>query len=53
LSDRDATFLVVSDRTADDEITYPDIDLRVGIGNDGNRGFLHKDGTPYPRTPRD
>jgi uncharacterized cupin superfamily protein len=53
LTDRDATFLVVGDRSADDEATYPDIDLRLGIGTDGKRGFLHKDGTPYPRTPRD
>lgn len=53
LTDRDATFLVVGDRAADDEVTYPDIDLRIGVGADGRRGFLRKDGTPYPPAPRD
>ena len=53
LTDRDATFLVVGDRAPDDEVAYPDIDLRIGIGADGKRGFLHKDGTPYPPAPRD
>jgi uncharacterized cupin superfamily protein len=53
LTDRDAAFLVVGDRTPGDEVTYPDIDLRLGMGADGKRGFLHKDGTPYPPTPRD
>jgi hypothetical protein len=53
LTDRDATFLVVGDRTADDEVTYPDIDLRIGTGTDGKRGYLHKDGSPYPRAQRD
>ena len=49
LTDRDAFFL--GDRTADDEVTYPDIDLRV-MGPDGRRGFLHRDGRPYPPAPR-
>jgi uncharacterized cupin superfamily protein len=53
LTDRDATFLVVGDRAPDDEVTYPDIDLRIGIGTDGERGFLHKNGAPYPPAPRD
>ena len=53
VSDRDATFLVVGDRSAGDEVTYPDLDLRLGIGTDGKRGFLHKDGVPYPTAPRD
>ena len=53
VSDRDATFLVRGDRSAGDEVNYPDLDLRLGIGADGKRGFLHKDGTPYPTTPRD
>ena len=53
LTDRDATFLVVGDRTADDEVTYPDIDLHIGVGADGKRSHLHKDGTPYPPAPRD
>jgi uncharacterized cupin superfamily protein len=49
----DAAFLVVGDRTADDEITYPDIDLELKAGPDGAKAFCHKDGTPYPRVPRD
>lgn len=52
-TDRDATFLVVGDRTQGDEITYPDIDLHLGIGPDGKKGYLHKDGTPYPPASRD
>ena len=47
LSDRDATFLVVGDRTPGDEGTYPDIDLAAGIGPDGRYVFTRKDGTPY------
>ena len=46
-SDRDATFLVVGDRTPGDEGTYPDIDLAAGIGPDGRYVFTRKDGTPY------
>jgi uncharacterized cupin superfamily protein len=53
LTDHDASFLVVGDRAANDEVTYPDIDLHLGIGTDGKRSFLHKDGTPYPPAPRD
>ena len=53
LTDRDAMFLVVGDRTTGDEVTYPELDLRIGIGTDGKRGFLLKDGTPYPPAPRD
>ena len=53
LTSEDAVFLVVGDRTAGDEVTYPDIDLALKAGPDGVRGFLHKDGTPYPRVSRD
>jgi uncharacterized cupin superfamily protein len=52
LTDKDASFLVVGDRTAGDEVTYPDIDLELKMGADGARAFRHKDGTPYPRAPR-
>jgi len=44
---------VVGDRTAGDELTYPDIDLELKVGPDGAKGFFHKDGTPYPRAARD
>jgi uncharacterized cupin superfamily protein len=53
LTDRDAAFLVVGDRTASEEVTYPDIDLELKPGPDGVNAFRHKDGTPYPRVTRD
>ena len=53
LTDRDATFMVIGDRSAGDEVIYPDLDLHLGIGSDGQRGFLHKNGVPYPVAPRD
>jgi uncharacterized cupin superfamily protein len=52
LTDKDAVFLVVGDRTDGDEVAYPDIDLELKPGPDGTRAFYHKDGTPYPRGPR-
>ena len=51
-SSEDALFLVVGDRTADDEVGYPDIDLAWKPGPDGVKAYFHKDGTPYPRAPR-
>jgi uncharacterized cupin superfamily protein len=52
LTDKDAVLLVVGDRTAGDEITYPDIDLKLQEGPAGGRVFCHKNGTPYPPAPR-
>ena len=52
LTQKDAIFLVIGDRTAGDEVTYPDIDLELKAGPDGVRGFRRKDGTPYPRAAR-
>ena len=49
LTDKDAAFLVVGDRTANDQVTYPDIDLELNAGPDGAKGFRHKNGTPNPR----
>lgn len=46
-SAEDVLLLVVGDRTAGDEITYPDIDMHGRMGTDGNYVFTHKDGTPY------
>jgi uncharacterized cupin superfamily protein len=44
---RDAVVLEVGARKrAEDEGDYPDIDLRF---LKGNGGYVHKDGTPYPR----
>ena len=53
LTQKDAIFLVIGDRTASDEVTYPDIDLELKAGPDGVRGFRRKDGTPYPLPARD
>src|SRR6266487_983346 len=53
VTDKDAAFLVVGDRTPGDEATYPDIDLELKAGPDGVKTFRHKDGTPYPKRERD
>ena len=53
LTQKDAIFLVIGDRTAGDEVTYPDIDLELKAGPDGVRGFHRKNGTPYPRPTQD
>lgn len=43
----DALLLVIGDRTAGDEVRYPDIDLHGRMGADGRYAFARKDGTPY------
>jgi len=49
-SDRDAVLLEVgSRRPADDACDYPDIDMILPKGADR---YFHRDGTPYPKTPR-
>lgn len=45
-SDRDVVYLEMGDRTALDEVDYPDIDLAVRW-IDGEEKYVHKDGTPY------
>ena len=39
--------LVVGDRSANDVITYPEVDLHGRLGADGKFVFTRKDGTPY------
>ncbi|MGI9501685.1 MAG: hypothetical protein ACR2RE_01345 [Geminicoccaceae bacterium] len=51
-TESEASFLVIGDRTADDKVMYPDIDLKLKAGPDGTRAFHHKDGTPYSRVHR-
>lgn len=46
-SNADVLLLVVGDRTAGDEATYPDIDMHGRMRPDGRYAFTHKDGTPY------
>ncbi len=43
----DVLLLVVGDRTAGDEVSYPDVDLHARMGADGKYTFAHKDGPPY------
>lgn len=45
-SGRDALILEVGDRTAGDEVDYPDIDMLVRW-IDGEERYVRKDGTPY------
>ena len=47
LTDTDVLLLVVGDRSANDAVHYPDIDMHLAPQPDGSRRFLHKDGTPY------
>ncbi len=46
-SAEDVLLLVVGDRTAGDEVSYPDIDMHGRMGSDGRYAFTHKDGTSY------
>jgi uncharacterized cupin superfamily protein len=43
----DVLLLVIGDRTAGDEVSYPDIDMHGRMGPDGRYAFTHKDGTLY------
>jgi uncharacterized cupin superfamily protein len=49
-SDRDAVILEVGTRhEGGDGVVYPDIDLRIIAGKPG---YVHRDGTPYPKQER-
>ena len=45
-SARDALLLVIGDRSSDDEITYPDVDMHAVLGPDGRYKFSTKSGEP-------
>ena len=45
-SDETAVYLEVGDRSDDDEVRYPDIDMVLTRGSAG-RVFCHNDGRPY------
>lgn len=45
-SDEEVVYLEVGDRSAGDEVTYPDDDLKAHLGPDG-WVFTHKDGSAY------
>lgn len=42
----DVVYLEVGDRTPEDEVSYPDNDLKA-VSIDGKRVFVHKNGSPY------
>jgi uncharacterized cupin superfamily protein len=42
----DVVLLVIGDRTADDEITYPEVDMHAVLGPDGKYRFTTKSGEP-------
>lgn len=46
-TDRDVLLLVIGDRGAGDEVTYPDVDLHGRMSADGRYHFTHKDGSEY------
>jgi uncharacterized cupin superfamily protein len=46
-SNADVVLLVVGDRTAGDEVSYPDIDMHGRMNAEGRFVFTHKDGRPY------
>ena len=46
-SSADVALLVVGDRTAGDEISYPDIDMQAKLGADGKYRFTRKDGSSF------
>jgi uncharacterized cupin superfamily protein len=46
-TDTEVLYLEVGDRTAGDEASYPDDDLKALLVSSGQWRFVHKDGTPY------
>jgi uncharacterized cupin superfamily protein len=46
-TDTDVVILEVGDRSAEDEVFYPDDDIQAARGPDGTWRFVRKDGTPY------
>jgi len=46
-SDAWAVYLEIGDRSDDDEVVYPDIDLFLPSASSGKRGFTRKNGEPY------
>jgi uncharacterized cupin superfamily protein len=46
-SNAEVTYLEIGDRTAGDEVEYPDDDLKAHQSADGGWILTHKDGRPY------
>jgi uncharacterized cupin superfamily protein len=46
-SDSPVTYLEMGNRAPNEEVDYPNDDLKFGTAPDGRRIWAHKDGTPY------
>jgi len=46
-SSRDVVYLEIGDRNAGDTVVYPDEDIGRALTPNGERVFVHRDGTPY------
>jgi uncharacterized cupin superfamily protein len=46
-TDADVLLLVVGDKSANDAVTYPDIDMQGRLGADGKFSFTRKDGSSF------
>jgi uncharacterized cupin superfamily protein len=46
-SDRNVVYLEIGDRSAGDEGTYPNDDIKAALGSNGTWQYTHKDGRPY------
>jgi uncharacterized cupin superfamily protein len=46
-TDKDVLLLVVGDRSPNDDVRYPDVDMHLAWQLNGSRRFFHKNGTPY------
>jgi uncharacterized cupin superfamily protein len=46
-SSRDVVYLEIGDRNRGDTVIYPDDDIGRALTPNGERVFVHRDGTPY------
>jgi uncharacterized cupin superfamily protein len=46
-SDAEVVYLEIGDRSAGDEVSYPNDDIQAVLGANGQWAFTHKDGRPY------
>lgn len=46
-SDQPVVYLEMGDRSANEQVVYPDDDLAFSVSEDGSYAITHKDGTPY------
>ena len=44
---RDVLYLELGDRSAGDEVDYPDVDMRLVAAPAGGRRYVHRNGKPY------